>query len=85
MIVIKNGTNQIIYNQSTTESGVLNVTDLMGLTTYTISVEAVNNENNMSRSEEEFTSIAFRKLLHHYIFYIVFQTIFYVQFFKQIF
>ena len=61
MVIIKDTENTVIYNQSRTEAGMFNTTDLERLTRYTISVDAVNNLYNMSRSEEEFISIALSK------------------------
>ena len=53
--------NKIVYNQSRTEAGVLNITDLKRLARYTINVNAVNNQDNMSSSEKEFISISLCK------------------------
>ena len=50
-----------MYNLSRTEAGVFNITDLEGLARYTISVDAVNNLNNISMSEKEFISISLSK------------------------
>ena len=61
MIVIMDLENKIVYNQSRTEAGVLNITDLKRLARYTINVNAVNNQDNMSSSEKEFISISLCK------------------------
>ena len=58
IVTLKNrATNEVVYSNNYTEAGEFNITDLEGFTEYTINVDAVNNQNNRSSNEKEFTSV----------------------------
>ena len=61
---IKDGENAVEYNKSRTESGKFNITGLKGFARYTLKIEAVNNRNERSSSEREFTSAELCKFLY---------------------
>ena len=58
IVTLKNkATNEVVYSNNYTASGEFNITDLEGFTEYTINVYAINNQNNRSSNEKEFTSV----------------------------
>ena len=58
IVTLKNkATKEVVYSNNYTASGEFNITDLEGFTEYTINVDAINNQNNRSSNEKEFTSV----------------------------